>query len=178
VTTTLADFEQVFCRYFVYPEPVALSYELYEPDYPVEGFCVPHLALNYTGSGGVITGTVLRSARFYLLPDLFRAPAGALEYVAASYALWLGPNPYPYPDRHQMGIIRKLWAQTGDYPFPGSSRQAYHQVTLDKQTRMFTPYRLTDELAQWLDAADTQIDFPSWRGRFVVQEHDRQIWTE
>ena len=178
MNTTLADFEQVFTRYFTYPEQVILSYRLHKPDYPVQGFCELLSAVGYTGSGGIISGTVLRSVHFNLFPDLFRAPAGALEYVAASYALWLGANPYPYPDRRQMGVIRKLWAQTGDYPFPGSSRQAYHQATLDKQTRMLTPYRLTDQLAEWLDAADTKTCFPSWRSRFVVQEHDSQIWTD
>lgn len=111
-------------------------------------------------------------------PRLLSAPPEALDYIAAHEGIKCGANPYPYPARTGMRVIRELLSRTGDHPFPRGPRPAYAQCAWDKQTRMLSPYRLTDDLAAWLDQHDTaRTVYPSWRGRLVIQCHDADIWA-
>ena len=114
--------------------------------------------------------------RATLNPVLSQAPAGTVDYLAAGYGISFGENPYPYPNRREMARIRPLLAAAGDYPFHGSAGQSYHQVTWDRNVRMLSPHRLTDEMATWLDAHDVITVFPSWRARLMVQNADAEIW--
>jgi len=120
----------------------------------------------------------VQHVELYLDPRLEEAPGDTALYVAALEGIWRGENPYPFPDREGQSAIRRLLAATGDHPYRGTPRQSFAACTWDRQTRMLAGRRLTLPGVAWLGAREEPHAYPSWAGRFHVQEHENEVWPE
>ena len=117
----------------------------------------------------------------YLREELLTGPDDALRYLAADKTFVFSSDAAGYlyyryrPDQAQMRKIRPLLQETGDYPFRQSRNETYNTLAVDKLIREVSPYRLTQEIADWYDSFQDPFAKVSWRGRLAVQENDTAI---
>ena len=120
----------------------------------------------------------VQHVELHLDPRIEEAPGDTALYLAALEGITRGENPYPFPDREGQSAIRRLLGATGDHPYRGTPRQSFAACTWDRQTRMLAGRRLTREGVAWLGAREEPHAYPSWAGRFHVQEHEVEVWPE
>ena len=120
----------------------------------------------------------VQHVELHLDPRIEEAPGDTALYLAALEGITRGENPYPFPAREGQSAIRRLLGATGDHPYRGTPRQSFAACTWDRQTRMLAGRRLTREGVAWLGAREEPHAYPSWAGRFHVQEHEVEVWPE
>lgn len=147
-----------------------------------------------------VEGTVFYGAGAYLRlridPALAGAPDGFARILAARAAvaaphyvrLAIPEGQSTWPSRSAMARLRRLWATTGDYPAPDGWNfvaktllsNAYWVAGIDHRTLQLTGERVTEDMARWADAQLHPYSpryYPSWRGRYLAQDRDEEIFS-